>query len=73
MRAEEQAVVEPKAKPCRPHGWKTPEPGDTHLVCEKCDRRLSFREEMTTFKYMSIEPLAKLLGLAAWRSPQFSW
>ena len=22
---------------------------------------------------MTIEPLAKLLGLAAWRSPQFSW
>ena len=23
--------------------------------------------------YQTLEPLAKLLGLAAWRSPQFSW
>ena len=25
------------------------------------------------FRLLFIEPLAKLLGLAAWRSPQFSW
>ena len=54
MRAKEDGIAEPKAKPCRPHGWKTPEPGDAHLVCETCDRRLSFRDEMTTFKYVSI-------------------
>ena len=28
---------------------------------------------LATILALSREPLAKLLGLAAWRSPQFSW
>ena len=31
---------------------------------------MRWRREVERF---SLEPLAKLLGLAAWRSPQFSW
>ena len=31
-------------RPCRPHHWRTPAPGDTRLTCAKCGRLLPFME-----------------------------
>ena len=39
---------------CRPHGWRMPAIGDTHLECTICDRKMSYTAEMTTDKYVSI-------------------
>ena len=29
-------------RPCKPHWWKTPKPGDDGLECDVCGRRLAF-------------------------------
>ena len=42
---------------------------DGRIYCEQAH----YAAEMAIKAVIILEPLAKLLGLAAWRSPQFSW
>ncbi len=37
------------------------------------DDLIDHAHDSKTVRSLALEPLAKLLGLAAWRSPQFSW
>ena len=52
VKAFEAAAVTPPAPArrtgkCRPHAWKMPEVGGDALECGRCDRRISWANEMT--------------------------
>ena len=48
------------------------EPEGTEVAVEQFSADIVARNSANGGRVL-IEPLAKLLGLAAWRSPQFSW
>ena len=51
------------------------EPAWRRSRCGTCGKRAPRydRQPVREWRHLSWEPLAKLLGLSAWRSPQFSW
>ena len=36
------AIQKLRGRPCKPHWWRLPVPGDDALVCDECGRRLAF-------------------------------